>query len=98
MAERGTDFVVVNVVAPAGSNMIDTTIYREMDQLTAGSAFQGLYTISNIQTEENVTAIYQQTDGFDSITIGFLATSITLFGETCYEQYMQVRIMVHKII
>jgi hypothetical protein len=79
MAERGTDFVVVNVVAPAGSNMIDTTIYREMDQSTAGSAFQGLYTISNIQTEENVTAIYQQTDGFDSITIGVLETTITLF-------------------
>ena len=86
MAERGTDFVVVSVVAPAGSNILDTVVFLRMEGLAEGVRFQGLYTIFNIQKGGTITAAYQQRKGYDGNAIGVLNTTITLFGESSCER------------
>ena len=86
MAERGTDFVVVSVVAPAGSNILDTVVFLRMEGLAEGVRFQGFYTISNIQRGGTITAAYQQREGYDGNAIGVLNTTITLFGESSCER------------
>ena len=82
MADRGEAFVVINVVAPADTNQVDAMIYNNLNGLTPGSAFQGLYQISNIQSGGVARAIYTDRMDTNFITIGVLNTTIELFGKT----------------
>ena len=83
MADRGEPFVVINVVAPADANELDSVIYNLLNGLTPGLEFQGLYHISNIQSGGVATAIYGDLDTNNMITtIGVLITTIELFGKT----------------
>ena len=82
MADRGEPFVVINVVAPADANEVDSVIYNALNGLTSGSVFQGLYQISNIQRGGVAKAIYTDQTGIMFVTIGALNTTIELFGKT----------------
>ena len=83
MADRGEPFVVINVVAPADANQVDSVIYNALNGLTPGLVFQGLYQISNIQSGGVARAIYGDLMNNDIIiTIGLLITTIVLFGKT----------------
>ena len=82
MADRGEPFVVINVVAPADANEVDAVIYNNLNGLTPGSGFQGLYQISNIQSGGVARAIYGDHIGINIISIGALNTTVELFGKT----------------
>ena len=82
MADRGEAFVVINVVAPADANEVDVVNYNDLNDLTPGSVFQGLYQISNIQSGGVARAIYTDQTGIMFAVIGALNTTIELFGKT----------------
>ena len=82
MANRGEPFVVINVVAPADANEVDSVTYNQLDGLTPGSQFQGLYQISNIQSGGVARAIYNDQMGLNFARIGVLNTTVELFGKT----------------
>ena len=82
MADRGEPFVVINVVAPADANEVDTVTYIPLNGLTPSSQFQGLYIISNIQSGGVARAIYTDQMGLNFATIGVLNTTVDLFGKT----------------
>ena len=74
--------MVINVVAPADANEVDTVNYNALNGLTIGSEFQGLYQISNIQSGGVARAIYTDQTGIMLATIGVLNTTIELFGRS----------------
>ena len=82
MANQGEPFVVINIVAPADGNEVDSVTYNPLSGLTPGSQFQGLYQISNIQRGGVARAIYSDLMGINLNTIGVLNTTVELFGKT----------------
>ena len=82
MADRGNPFVVINIVAPADGNEVDSVTYNPLNGLTPGSQFQGLYQISNIQSGGVARAVYSDQMGINLDTIGILNTTVELFGKT----------------
>ena len=82
MADQGEPFVVINVVAPAETNEVDAVNYNNLNGLTPGSEFQGLYQISNIQRGGVARAIYGDLMDTNIITLGVLNTTIELYGKT----------------
>ena len=82
MADRGEPFVVINIVAPADGNEVDSLTYNPLNGLTPGSWFQGLYQISNIQRGGVARAIYSDQMGINLNTIGVLNTTVEIFGKT----------------
>ena len=82
MADRGEPFTVINIVAPAEANELDTVNYNPLNGLTIGSEFQGLYQISTIMRGGVARAIYSDQMGVRFDTIGVLNTTVELFGKT----------------
>ena len=82
MTYQDKPFVVINIVAPADGNEVDSVTYNPLNGLTIGSEFQGLYQISNIQSGGVARAIYSDQMGINLNTIGILNTTVELFGKT----------------